>query len=120
MAKAVPLRPPLATLVQTWLMEVAGDGKDRAVDILRDLDSRLDNAVSGAQGRIMGVFSGPGDPAASQEAVDLVTEAIDLVAQVLAARPCAHTTLWPRKCLGRPTGCLIWHATCCHPAVLLG
>jgi hypothetical protein len=73
-------------------MEVAGDGKDRAVDILRDLDNRLDNAVSGAQGRIMGVFSGPGDPTASQEAVDLVTEAIDLVAQVLASWACAHKT----------------------------
>eukprot|EP00892_Ulva_mutabilis_P000861 jgi/Ulvmu1/10776/UM069_0010.1 len=63
---------------------VAGDGRDRVQDVLRALDNRLDNAISGAQGSALRSLPamGAADPAAAEEARALVAEAVELVEQV--------------------------------------
>lgn len=70
-------------------MQTAGDGRDRVQDMLRALDNRLDNAISGAQGSALRSLpaSGAVDAEAAQAARELVQEAVELVEQV-----CAHSS----------------------------
>jgi hypothetical protein len=80
---AAPARaPPLATLVRTWLGALSSDGRDRAQDVLRVLDNKLDNALAGAKGQLLGALTRGSDARAEAQARELVTEAIDLVHQV--------------------------------------
>lgn len=71
-------------------MEAASDGRDRVQDVLRTLDNRLDNAVSGAQGAALRSLpaSGNVDPAVALQARELVQEAVELVEQVHSPREC--------------------------------
>ena len=74
----------ISSLLLAWLSDWAGDGRDRTVDTLKGLDNRLDNAISGAAGQLMTAISGAGEPAEAHAATELVVEAVELVAQVLA------------------------------------
>jgi hypothetical protein len=71
-------------LVQAWLGGVAVDGKDRAVDIIKNLDNQLDNALSGVAAQVMGTLSGsvPVDSDEAKWAHELVQEAVTLIEQV--------------------------------------
>ena len=76
----------------------AGDGRDRVQDVLRILDNRLDNAISGAQGAALRSLPPLGKPdlEAAEEARALVTEAIELVHQARAspqARVSTHMSM---------------------------
>lgn len=76
--------------------DVAGDGRDRVSDVLKVLDRKLDNAISGAQGSALRAIPS----VASSEAIrieqleemkksrELATEAVELVHQVSVYNVC--------------------------------
>lgn len=61
--------------------EVSGDGRDRISDVLKVLDRRLDNALSGAQGSALRAIPSlaPSDTDEIENARELVKEALELV-----------------------------------------
>lgn len=66
---------------------LAGDGKDRLQDLVRNFENRIDNAAAGAGKNLMLSLPAvkPGDAAEQKAARELVAEAVDVVDQV---RPC--------------------------------
>lgn len=64
--------------------EVPGDGRDRVSDVLKVLDRRLDNAISGAQGSALRAIPSlaPSDVDEVNSSRELVKEAVELVHQV--------------------------------------
>lgn len=84
-----PARPAaLAAMARDWLVALAGDGRDRVSDTLRVLDNQLDNALAGAQGRILNALPIGGDAAAMPAARELVSEAVELVSSVRSSPRC--------------------------------
>lgn len=70
--------------VQGWLGSVAVDGRDRAVDLIKNLDNQIDNALSGVAAQVIGTFSTniPADSDEAKLARELVAEAVSLIEQV--------------------------------------
>lgn len=99
--------------------EVAGDGRDRVSDVLKVLDRRLDNAISGAQGSALRAIPSlaPSDVDEIKKSRELATEAVELVHQV-----CSHhlpASFLQNKASTEQTKLQVHHCvTISHPAAV--